>query len=166
MLMSRTRKIPTKRGGSLSYAAFIIPESAVERIGEGIGRIFTACYSGQPPSELKYRRIKKQPRLLQCIGTELAALIRATPSCAIIGLFVPQDGFFQERVRSIKAIAEYNGEEPNEAELKEATSSSSVEQAVGKTANRVAHTLACCIASYVAPRTKCDYIFRSYIKGR
>ncbi len=72
---------------------------------------------------------------------------------------MPQDGFFQERVRSIKAIAEYNGEEPNEAELKEATSSSSVEQAVGKTANRVAHTLACCIASYVAPRAPNATIF-------
>ncbi len=86
------------------------------------------------------------------IGTNLVNLIHAIPNSAIIGLFVPQEGFFGERLRSIEARAQYDGNQPAQSELEEVTSVSSVEQAVREAANILAQNLAACIASYIASR--------------
>ena len=149
---SYTSEFPRKEGGSLAYAALIVPESAVGQIENEVSRILEESYRGSPPNEIKYKKISSRPQLLKRIGTNLVNLIHAIPNSAIIGLFVPQEGFFGERLRSIEARAQYDGNQPAQSELEEVTSVSSVEQAVREAANILAQNLAACIASYIASR--------------
>jgi len=149
---SYTPGFPRKEGDSLAYAALIVPKSAVGQIENEVSRIIEESYRGHRPKEIKYKEIRKSPRLLKRIGTNLVNLIHAIPNSAIVGLFVPQEGFFGERLRSIKAIAQYDGNQPAQSELEEVTSVSSVEQAVRKAGNILAQNLAACIASYIASR--------------
>lgn len=149
---SYSNGFPRKAGGSLAYAALIVPESAVAGLYGSVDEILKNNYRGTPPTELKYSQISRRPRLLEGIGRDLTDMLCGIPGAAIIGLFVPQEGFFGEKVRSVEAIAKYDLQSPDPAEIEEITSATAVDEAVRTAANSLAQTVGGCIAAFSASR--------------
>jgi len=145
-------EFPRKPGGCYAYAAVVIPESAAAGLGDKLNAVLSECYRGRLPKELKHKQVADSRRLLDCIGPKVIDLLKKIPGSAVLGLFVPRDGYFGEKTRGLKAAAYYQGEEPPAEELADVTSELAVEQAVGVAANELASTLAGCIACYVAGR--------------
>lgn len=149
---SYTNGFPREVGGSLSFAAFIIPESAIEAVQQGVEEIIKANYRGSGPDELKYSAISKRPGLLERVGRGVADLINRIPSSAVIAIYVPRSGLFGERLRSLRAIGHYEKQPPTEEELAAVDSKEAVEAIVGKAANGIAQTIAVCVGHYLGSR--------------
>jgi hypothetical protein len=150
---SYSEQFPRKADGSMSFAAFIVPESAVDRVRQGVEDIFQSCYSkGSQPKELKYSQIKKSGGLLDRVGRRVADLIKSNPGCAVLTLYVPQSGLFGEERRSLYAVGHYEKKPPTAEELAAVASPKAVEEAVRETANKLAHTLIACVGNYLHGR--------------
>jgi len=149
---SYTEQFPRKSDGSLSFAALIVPEGAVEKLKQGVADIIQNCYRGSRPEELKYTKISKHPGLLDRVGREVAALIKSIPECAVIGIYVPSSGLFGEKLRALHAIGHYSKQAPTMDELEAIESPEAVEKGVRETTNQIAQTVASCVASYVGSR--------------
>ena len=126
---SYTEQFPRKSDGSLSFAALIVPEGAVEKLKQGVADIIQNCYRGSRPEELKYTKISKHPGLLDRVGREVAALIKSIPECAVIGIYVPSSGLFGEKLRALHAIGHYSKQAPTMDELEAIESPEAVEKA-------------------------------------
>lgn len=150
---SYSEQFPRKADGSMSFAAFIVPESAVDRVRQGVEDIFQSCYSkGSQPKELKYSQIKKSGGLLDRVGRRVADLIKSIPGCAVLTIYVPQSGLFGEERRSLHAVGHYEKKPPTAEELAAVESPEAVEEAVRQTANKLAHTLIACVGNYLHGR--------------
>ena len=146
---SYTNGFPRHHGGAFVYSAFIIPESKVDILESEMQRILRSNYRGSAPNEIKYSKISKSKRKLENIGRELANLINSIPDCAVLGLFVPQEGLFEEKHRTIKAVAHYDHREVDQTEVTKITSEKSIEKAVSEAPDILAQTMANCIAQYI-----------------
>jgi len=123
-------EFPRKPGGCYAYAAVVVPESAAAGLSDRLKAILKDCYRGRLPKELKHKKVKESDRLLDCIGPKVVDLVKKISGSAVLGLFVPRDGYFGEKTRGIRAAAYYQGKEPPAKELAEVTAEPAVEQAV------------------------------------
>ena len=146
---SYSDEFPRKPDGSLAYAALIIPESQVDDVDSRISQILSESYRGRPAAELKYNKISKRPALLEHIGSRIVKLLAEVPGARLLGIYIPQGGYFGEKRRSIAAVSHYGGTTPSDAELRRVDSAESVEAAVRDVPNQVAHLIASCVASFV-----------------
>lgn len=150
---SYSEQFPRKTDGSLSFAAFIVPESAVEQVQKGVEGIFQNCYSkGSKPKELKYSQISKHGGLLERVGRQVAELIKSIPGGAVLAIYVPRSGLFGEHRRSLQAVGHYERKPPTTEELAAVESTQAIEEAVRETADKLAHTLIACVGNYLAAR--------------
>lgn len=123
---SYSDEFPRKPDGSLAYAALIIPESQVDDLDRRISQILAESYRGRPAAELKYNKISKRPALLQRIGSRIVTLLADVPGARLLGIYIPQGGYFGEKRRSIAAVSHYGGTTPSDAELRRVDSAESV----------------------------------------
>jgi len=150
---SYSEQFPRMANGSMSFGAFVVPESAVPRVEKGVEDIFKNCYGkGSKPKELKYSQVSKHPGLLERVGRAVAELIQSIPGCAVLAIYVPRSGLFGERRRSLRAVGHYKGESPTAETLAELESTPAVELAVREAANQLAHALICCVGNHIAAR--------------
>jgi hypothetical protein len=150
---SYSEQFPRKADGSMSFAAFIVPESAVEQVRQGVEDIFRNCYrKGSNPKELRYSQISKSGGLLERVGRRVAELIKSIPGCAVLAIYVPRSGLFGEQRRSLQAVGHYESKPPTAEELAAVESTKAVEAAVRTTADHLAHTLIGCVGNYLAAR--------------
>lgn len=150
---SYSEQFPRKADGSMSFAAFIVPGSAVEHVRQGVHDIIENCYSkGSKPKELKYSQIAKHGGLLERVSRKVAELIKSISGCAVLAIYVPRSGLFGEQRRSLHAVGHYEGKMPTANELAAVESTEAVEEAVRETANNLAHTLIACVGNYLAAR--------------
>lgn len=156
---SYTDEYPRKADGFLALAALIVPEDSIRQISDGVNAILRHCYRGRPAVELKHSQIRKYPRLHECVGKRIVELLASVPGCSIVGLCVPRDGFFAEQLRSIKAIAQYDGKIPAANELDSVLAATSIEHAVRNAANSLAQNLAFCVGNHVAARNACATMY-------
>jgi hypothetical protein len=146
---SYSDQFPRSLDGSLAYAALIIPQSQVENLENRVAQIRSESYRGRPARELKYNKLSKRPGLLERIGLRVVALLREFPEARIVGIYVPQRGYFGEKKRSIIAVSHYGKTRPNDADLQRVDSTDSIEAAVTEVPNNLAHLVASCVSSFV-----------------
>lgn len=146
---SYTNQFPREPEGSLSLCAFIVPESELATVQQGVADIMRTAYRGSPPAELKYAQISRRPGLLERVGQGVADLIHQIPSSRILGIYVPRSGLFGERRRALRAVGHYTKEAPSPAELGAVESTAAVEAAVRGTVNHIAQTIAVCVGNYL-----------------
>ena len=91
-------------GGSCAYAAVIVPAGSIHQIEKAVAVMIAQSYRGNRPRELKYKRYSRRPRQLQQIGSGIVRLTNDIPGIAVLGLFVPRDGYFGEKLRGLKAF--------------------------------------------------------------
>lgn len=149
---SYSDEFPRKKDGSLAYAALIIPESQVEAVESRVAQILAESYRGRPAKELKYNKISKRAGLLERVGPRVMKLLGEIPDAHVLGIFVPQSGYFSEKRRSIEAVSHYKRSTPSEAELERVESTDSIEDAVRHAGNDAARLITSCISSFVGWR--------------
>ena len=146
---SYSPEFPRKAGGSYSYAAVIIPETQLKTLQKTVSETISNTYRGAAPKELKYKRYSKRPRLLGKIGPFLSKFLTGTPGVALIVLYVPSDGYFSEKARTIGILDYYKGKVSNSADIARTRSDEEVEKAVREAWRSFAFTLAACVAQYI-----------------
>lgn len=156
---SYTPEFPRKRGGGLAYGALIVPEREIGSIEEGVANILQSTYRGSRPEELKYNKVKDNPSRLEKIGSMLVELLGKIRDAKLIVLYVPQEGFWSEQERSIKAVAEYESTVPDDNELKNVYSDESFQKAMRNAVSKLAQTVAACIAQHIASRNSTATIY-------
>lgn len=149
---SYTNGFPREAGGSLAFGAFIIPESAIEAVQQGVAEIIKANYRGSAPDELKHSAISKHPGLLERVGRGVAELINRIPSSAVIAIYVPRSGLFGEKRRVMQAIGHYRKDPPKADDLDNVESPEAVEAAVGEAVDGIAQTISTCVGGFLGSR--------------
>lgn len=149
---SYSDEYPRKLEGSICVAAIIIPESSYGKLGDELKKNIRLFYRSKPPKELKYIKYKKSGRLLDCIGKCIIQLIYAIPDCYVVGLYVPREGLFSEKKRSIKAVSIYGKSSPDPVELSEVKSEDSIEKAVRNVVSEMTRTVIFCAGTFCAHR--------------
>jgi hypothetical protein len=135
----------------MAFGALIVPEKALGLVQSGVESILRECYkSGSSPEELKYSKISKYNGLLSRVGSRIGDLLNSIEGCAVLGIYVPRSGLFEERRRVLKAIGHYEKTAPDKKELEAVEAPEAVEAAVRETANHLAHTLIICAGNYLA----------------
>ena len=86
------------------------------------------------------------------MGSRVVKLLDEIPEACVLGIFVPQSGYFGEKRRSIKAVSHYKGSTPSDAELERVESTNSINDAVRHAANDAARLIASCVSSFVGSR--------------
>jgi hypothetical protein len=143
-------EFPRKVEGAYSLGALIIPKAFEAELNERVADILRSSYRGRHPRELKHSKIKKSPRLLKVVGEQISDLLKSSSDIAVIGYYMPREGFFGEKVRSIRAVDHYQKKESDPAEISEVLSEENIEIAVKDAANQLAEALANMVSYYIA----------------
>ncbi|HTI72082.1 MAG TPA: hypothetical protein VMF06_19055 [Candidatus Limnocylindria bacterium] len=146
---SYSNEFPRKPDGSLALAAFIVAQEEVAKLEPSLAKILSAAYRSQVPNEIKYSRLSKRPGLLERVGRGISDLICSLRSSAIISIYVPSEGWLQEPVRAVRALASYANTSPTPADLSNATSHDKVEAAVRESVTRLAQTVAFAVGQFL-----------------
>jgi len=146
---SYSPEFPRKVGGSYAYAAVIVPETQLKALQKTVSETISNTYRGAAPKELKYKRYSKRPRLLGKVGPFLSKFLTETPGVAVTVLYVPSDGYFSEKARTVGILDYYKGKVSNIADIVRTRSDEEVEKAVREAWRSFAFTLAACVAQYI-----------------
>jgi hypothetical protein len=139
-----------RAGQDYAYAAVIVPENQVEEIGVRLEEILRRIFPKEQSKELKYSELWRDPISRERVGAMVVQqLLLDIPGLAVLGLYVTRDGFFNERIRSLRAMREDEKTGPTPEEIAEITSSARIDEAVRTGAQNLALTVACGCASYV-----------------